>query len=95
MPAPIGYTVPGIPYNSNHFKYKNTAYDYYGGNFFVKNSNNYYTTVKAPLGVLLPELPKNSIMMNDGNGNIVYRQGNTYYQPRNLYGEIWYQVVEN
>lgn len=95
VPAPIGYTVPGIPYNSNHFKYKNTAYEYYGGNFFVKNSNNYYTTVKAPLGVLLPELPKNSIMMNDGNGNIVYRQGNTYYQPRNLYGEIWYQVVEN
>lgn len=95
VPAPIGYTVPSIPANSSRIKYKNTVYDYYGGTFFVRSPYNYYITVKAPLGISIPELPRNSIIMNDGNGNIVYRQGNTYYQPHYWYGNIWYQVVGN
>lgn len=93
--APIGYTVPTIPPGSNHIKYNDTVYCYYGGNFYVENANSYYTTVKAPLGISIPELPPNAVALEDGRGNIVYRYGNTFYLPRNIYGNIWYQVIEN
>ena len=93
--APIGYTIPDIPPGSAHIKYNDTVYSYYAGNFFVENADSYYTTVRAPLGISIPELPPNAVALEDGRGDIVYRYGYTFYLPRNIYGNIWYQVIEN
>lgn len=91
--GPIGYTVPSIPYNSLRLNYKGNTYYYFSGNFFVKNTDDYYQTVKPPIGIILPLMPANSIMTNDGNGNIVYQYGHTYYQPINRKGQLYYQVI--
>lgn len=95
VPAPIGYTVPDIPYNARKVAYRNVTYYYYSGNFFIKNQNNYYTTVEPPVGLILSEIPRNSTMQNNGNGDILFRYGNTYYQPLYVYGMMYYRIVNN
>ncbi|MBR5784039.1 MAG: hypothetical protein IKY43_02595 [Bacteroidales bacterium] len=95
VPAPIGYTVPNVPYDTQKIKYKNVIYNYYAGTFFLEQENGSYITVLPPLGISVSNLPPNSIMMNDGNGAVFYRFGKTYYQPVNYYGYLWYQVVRN
>lgn len=95
VPAPIGYTVPDIPYNSKKIIYHNEPYYYYSGNFFIENQNNYYTTVEPPVGMTISEVPQNSIMQNNGNGDIVFRYGHTYYQPIYVYGMIYYRIIHN
>ncbi len=95
VPAPLGYTIPNIPYDAETIQYRGKKYNYYAGTFFIENPNNTYTTIKPPLGISVMELPPNCIMMNDANGMVLYRFGKTYYRPANWHGTLWYQVVHN
>lgn len=88
----LGFRINLLPMGYWSMNYGGYPYYYYNGSF-MRNFNNYYEIVEAPIGAEVPSLPIDArpVVVND----IKYYEinGNFFKKVYHSNGETWYRVV--
>jgi len=92
VPAPIGAKVPSLPDGYETAKAGSTAYYYYGGVFYTKDTDGKYVVVQGPVGAVVANLPDGA--KEEYYSDVLYYNYNgIYFQPKSVSGDTRFQVV--
>ena len=94
VPAPIGAKVPSLPEGNTAIKVGTNQYWYYGGTFYLKDTDGKYVVVQGPVGAVVAYLPDGS-KEQYFNNVLYYVYGGIYFQPKSVNGQTQYAVVEH
>ena len=94
IPAPIGAKVPSLPEGNTPVTVGSKTYYYYGGTFYLKDTDGKYVVVQGPVGAVVANLPDGSEEQNV-NDVTYYLYGGIYFQPKSVNGQTQYAVVDH
>ena len=90
--APIGAKVPSLPDGNEKTTVSGKDYWYYGGVFYVKDSDGKYVVVQGPVGAVVQNLPDGA--KEEYHSDVLYyAYGGIYFQPKSVNGQTQYEVV--
>jgi hypothetical protein len=92
VPAPISAKVKTIPDNYEKVKVGDNEYHYYWGGAFFEKKGDVYEVVPPTAGALVENLSEGGEEVKIGD-RVLYRFGETYFQPVQVDGKNMYEIV--
>ena len=94
VPAPIGAKVPSLPEGYTPVTVGSNQYYYYGGVFYIKDTDGKFVVVQGPVGAVVPNLPDGS-KEQYFDDVLYYAYNGIYFQPKSANGTTQYEVVDH
>ena len=88
----LGFRFNLLPMGYWSMNFGGYPYYYYNG-AFMRNYNDYYEIVEAPIGAEVPSLPADARAMIINDNKYYEINGNFFKKVYHRNGEIWYRVV--